>query len=176
MTERKTTGRLSIFRSIDAANVPAPWVPPEVPASPAAPGRALATRDRADQLPAPWVPAELPAVSDQPAAAKSDRAIAKLKPWVPPVETPRNLPAVVQEDEDELPAPQKRKKKPAHQAMETVETVSGNTGHTTIINNIVQQAASPVVYAPWWGWWGGCPRAFCPHRAGRTCWRLFCGW
>ena len=39
MTERKTAGRLSIFHKVDAGNVPAPWVPPELPAAKDAPGR-----------------------------------------------------------------------------------------------------------------------------------------
>jgi hypothetical protein len=39
MTERKTkAGPLSIFRRPDAGNVPAPWVPAELPVSTAAPG------------------------------------------------------------------------------------------------------------------------------------------
>src|SRR5271168_5194492 len=102
MTERKTkTGPLSIFSRIDAGNVPAPWVPPEVPASKAAPGRAVATRDRTDSLPAPWVPAELPSTV-APAEKTDDRKVAKLKPWVPPTEAPRNLPAAVADDEDEV--------------------------------------------------------------------------
>ena len=126
MTERKTAGRLTIFRRLDAGNVPAPWVPPEVPASTAAPGRAVAKRDRTNSLPAPWVPAELPASNDRAGVAKSDRAVAKLKPWVPPAEAPRNLPAVVSDDEDRsLVEPQKRKKRDKEQrrGRADVETV-----------------------------------------------------
>jgi hypothetical protein len=212
MTERKTGGRLAIFHKLNAGDVPAPWVPPELPASkdatgralaardrttsPPAPwvppelpvantatGRALAKRDRTASPPAPWVPAELPAVSSPataaPAVAKSDRAVAKLTPWVPPAEAPRNLPTTVAADlpatVDETPEPKKRKKKGKRQAVETTAEIH-QAGPTTI--NIVNQVAAPapVFYGPWWGGWGGCPHAYCPRRAGRTCWRLWCWW
>ena len=51
-------------------------------------------------LPAPWVPAELPASMPVPAVAKMI-ARAKLTPWVPPAEAPRNLPAAAPEEEDD---------------------------------------------------------------------------
>jgi len=177
MTKTKTTGRLSIFSRPDAGNVPAPWVPPEFPASKTAPGRAVVTRDGATAAPAPWVPPEMPASTAAPAAKTDDRTIGKLKPWVPPADVPRNLPAVVPDDENgSLVEPQKRKKRGKRQSV--VETGSGNTGGGPTIINIVNQVAAPapVVYAPWWGWWGGCPNFSCPRRAGRMCWRVFCGW
>jgi hypothetical protein len=177
MTERKTSGRLTIFRRLDAGNVPAPWVPPEVPASTAAPGRAVATRDRTNALPAPWVPAELPASTAAPAAKTDDRKIGKLTPWVPPAEAPRNLPAVVSDDEDRsLVEPQKRKKRRKKQRADKLTSETVHAGQTTI--NIVNQVAAPapVYVSPYWGWWGGCPHVSCPLRAGRTCWRFFCWW
>src|SRR5438309_130233 len=116
MTERQKTA-LSIFRRLDAGNVPAPWVPPELPASNAAPGRAVAKVDRTTSPPAPWVPAELPASTAAAAVKTDDRKIGNLTPWVPPElppasDAPRNLPAKVSDD---LPAvaddePRKRKK------------------------------------------------------------------
>jgi hypothetical protein len=178
MTERKTTDRktgLSIFRRLDAGNVPAPWGPPELPAADAAPGRALAKLDRTKSPPAPWVPAELPASNAAP-VPKSDRAVAKLKPWVPPADTPRNLPATVADDAAvpaELP---KRKKKGKRRKGEVVETI-GNTGGGQTVINIVNQVAAPapVYVSPWWGWWGGgCPNFSCPRHAGRACFRVWC--
>jgi len=169
-TDRKTL--LSIFRRIDAGNVPAPWVPPELPASTAAP--VAAKRDRTQSLPAilrhidagnvpaPWVPAELPA-SAVPVAVKPDRG--KLKPWVPAAEAPRDLPAV---------AGNGGVSKTPEQAAEQSPVASVAPGGTTIINNIVQQVAAPApVYVPWgWGW--SCSRRSCPHRVGRPCRRLLC--
>jgi hypothetical protein len=178
MTDRKTTDRktgLSIFRRLDAGNVPAPWVPPELPASSAAPGRAVAKVDRTKSPPAPWVPAE--PSTDAPAAKTDDRAVAKLKPWMPPAEAPRELPAAIVEDEDETPAPKKRKKKGKRRNGEVVETISGNTGGGQPIINIVNQVAAPapVYVSPWWGWWGGgCPNASCPRHYGRACFRVWC--
>jgi hypothetical protein len=181
MTEHKTSGWLSIFRRIDAGNVPAPWVPPELPSSTSAAGLP-AKLDRTKSPPAPWVPAEPPASSHAPEiAAKSDRAVAKLKPWMPPEapalhDAPRNLPAAVPDAEEKtLVEPQKRKPRKKERAGELTTTETVQAGQTTI-NIINQVAAAPVVYAPWWGWWGHCPRAYCPARAGRTCWRLFCWW
>lgn len=182
MTERKTTGRLSIFQKLDTGDVPAPWVPPDLPAAKDAPGRAVAKRDPAKSPPpAPWVPTELPASNTAPAPAKSDRKVAGLKPWVPSAEAPRNLPATVADHhlpatvpDDETPEPKKRKKKRDKQRKGELTAETHQAGPTTI--NIVNQVAAPapVYVSPWWGGWGGCPRACCPHRAGRTCWRLWC--
>lgn len=149
MTERKTTGKLTIFKKLDAGKVPAPWVPPELPAM-NAPGRAVAIRDRSTTTPppAPWVPPELPV----PAAGEL-RAVAKAKPWVPPAEVPRHLPAVSDdEDEVEILPPKKRKRG----RDQTVEPAQNTAGQPIIIHNIINQSApAPVVYAPWWGpsWW-----------------------
>jgi hypothetical protein len=175
MTERKTTGLLSIFRRLDAGNVPAPWMPPELPASTAAP--ASAKRDRTKSPPAPWVPPELPASNATPAPAKRDRTIAKLKPWVPPREAPRNLPAAPERerggpaagdgDSSKTADLQRDERRPADPPAQN----TGPAGQTTII---VQQVAAPApVYVPY-GW--GCPRLYCPRHAGRPCFRLFCWW
>jgi hypothetical protein len=178
MTERKTTDPktgLSIFRRLDAGNVPGPWVPPELPASNAAPGRAVAKVDRTKSPPAPWVPAELSSTV-APAAKTDDRKLGKLKPWVPPADAPRNLPAAVPDDEDRsLVEPQKRKKRGKRRKGElTSETVQA--GGQTIINIVNQVAApAPVYVSPWWGWWGGgCPNFSCPRHAGRMCLRVWC--
>jgi hypothetical protein len=175
MTERKTTDRktgLSIFRRLDAGNAPAPWVPPELPASTDAP--AAAKRDRTKSLPAPWVPAELPASTDAPAAATRDRKIAKLKPWVPPQKAPRNLPAAVPEDGDGAKTPEPARQ-PDEQQRPAAPAPAQTTGPAIQQTIIVQQAAAPApVYVPY-GWWG-CPRLLCPHRAGRPCRRWFCWW
>jgi hypothetical protein len=185
MTERKTKpGPLSIFRRLDAGNVPAPWVPPELPASSAAPGRAVAKRDRANSPPAPWVPGELPASplpaspsTPAPAVTKDDRAVAKLKPWVPPADAPpRNLPAVVPDDA-RLPEPKKQKKKRGKK--QRAAELTENTGGGQTIVNIVNQVAAPapVYVSPWWGWGGGgCPNFSCPRHAGRMCLRVWCWW
>jgi hypothetical protein len=186
MTERKTTPKpLAIFRRLDAGNVPAPWVPPEVPAT-AARGRAVAKVDRTKSTPAPWVPAELPASMTAPAVKTDDRKLGKLKPWVPPADAPRNLSAAVSNNLPAVPAdeggslvePQKRNKKGARRKGELTSETVHHDGQTTI--NIVNQVAAPapVVYGPWWGWWGGygCLNFSCPRRAGRSCWRLWCGW
>jgi len=178
MTERKTSGRLSISRRLDAGNVPAPWVPPELPASTAAPGGAVAKRDRAQSSPpAPWVPAELPASKPVPAVTMRDRKIAKRKPWVPSElpharNAPRNLPAAADAASSNTPELKTGEVLPAG----TVATVSENTGGGPTIINIINQVAapSPVYVSPYWGWWGGCPHAYCPARVGRTCWRFFC--
>jgi hypothetical protein len=175
MTERKTPLRLSITRRVDPGNVPVPWVPPELPASTAAPGGAVAKRDRTKSPPAPWVPGELPESNTAPAAMR-DRKIAKRKPWVPPAEAPRNLPATVGGDggganTPELPAELQAGE---HRPAEPAGQQTMQAGATVI--NIVNQVAAPApFYGPWWwGWWGGCPRAYCPTRAGRTCWRVWC--
>ena len=171
MTECKTKpGPLSILRKPDAGNVPAPWVPPELPGSSAAPGGAVAKRDGSRSLPAPWVPAELPATNSAPAAT-TDREITKLKPWVPPVAAPRNLPAV---SEDGGGGKTVALEAAEHLPAAPAQNTGGAAGPITI--NIVNQveAPAPVYVSPWWGWWGGCPRAFCPHRYGRTCWRFWC--
>lgn len=170
MTERKKT-RLAIFHKLDAGNVPAPWVPAELPAAKDAPGLALAKRDRINALPTPWVPAELPAVNSAPRPAKRDRAIAKRMPWVPPAAAPRNLPAVSEDGGGG--------KSGALQPAAYLPAAAQNTGGAAgpIVVNIVNkvEAPAPVYVAPWWGWWGGgCARAFCPHRFGRTCWRFWC--
>jgi hypothetical protein len=154
MTERKNERR-------GAGNVPAPWVPSELPASTAAPGRSVAKRDRANALPAPWVPAELPAST--PAQSKRDRAIAKSTPWVPPPsEAPRNLPAVPEERPAELQPDEYRPAAPA---------VAQNTAPVIQQTIIVQQVAAPVVYVPWM-----CGRWNCPLARGYPCRRFFCGW
>lgn len=177
MTERKTkAGPLSIFRRVDAGNVPAPWVPPELPASKDALGGAVAKRDRSDQLPAPWVPAALPASTRVPAVAKDDGKLAKLKPWAPAAEAPRNLPAAIPENDDaKLPEPQKRKKRGKRRSG---ELASQNTGGGQPIINIVNQvqAPAPVYVSPWWGWWGGCTNVSCPRHYGRACFRVWCWW
>jgi hypothetical protein len=194
MTDRKTTDRktgLTLFRRPDAGDVPAPWVPQELPDDagglpapwvppdlPASTGRAIAKPDgRTGELPAPWVPAELP-----PAPALESDDLGKLKPWVPPElptanDAPRNLPVNVADDENRTPVePQmrRRRKKQRHGGL-TTETVQAG-GQTTI--NIVNQVAAPasVYVAPWWGWWGGygCPNFSCPRHAGRACWRVWC--
>jgi hypothetical protein len=191
MTDRKTktAGPLSIFHKLDAGNVPAPWVPPEVPA---------AGKVDAGKIPAPWMPPELPAVgkldagnvpapwvppdsaalSAAPAAAVTTE-IAKLKPWVPPAEAPRKLPAVV-EDVDETPEPKKRKKKrgkkqvPAALPTQNTGAAAGPT-IINIVNKVEAPAPAPVYVSPWWGWWGGgCPNFSCPRHAGRMCFRVWC--
>jgi hypothetical protein len=175
--KKTKSGPLSIFRrSSDTGNIPAPWVPPELPAPKAAPGRAVAAkRDRATSPPAPWMPPKLPA------AVKRDRKVAKSKPWVPS-EAPRNLPAAPTHEQGG-PAVVIGDKDGSNTPAQTGEVVqvqpapAQNTGGpTTIIINNQMAAPAPVIYAPWWGWWGGCPRAYCPRHAGRSCWNIFCSW
>jgi hypothetical protein len=171
MTESKTTGRLSISRRVDPGNVPAPWVPPELPASTAAPGGPVVKRDRTSSPPAPWVPAELPATAPAPVR---DLKIAKRKPWVPSElpharTAPRNLPAadVASSNTPELKTGEVLPVEPLPQQT----TQAGPT-----IINIVNQVAAPApVYGPWWwGWWGGCGLRSCPHRVGLPCRRFLC--
>jgi hypothetical protein len=203
MTERKTGGRLAIFQRVDPGDVPAPWVPPELPSkdvpgldagnvpAPWVPAAELpASKDApgldAGHVPAPWVPAELPATA-VPVLKTDDRKLAKLKPWMPPElrgskDAPRNLPAAVADHlpatmpDDETAEPKKRKTKRDKQRKGELTTETAQTGQPININIVNQVAApAPVYVSPWWGWWGGgCPRAFCPHRAGRTCWRFWC--
>src|SRR5271170_200711 len=168
-TDRKTGGLLSIFRRLDAGNVPEPWVPPELPASPPAP--VSSKRVRTQSPPAPWVPAELPSSTPLPTAAKPDRKT-KLAPWVPPAapmprEAPRKLSAAPAGDD----ANGSLQAAPAAAGQSPAATLAQNPGPAgqTNINVIVQQ------YTPWWGWgWGGCPRLHCPQRAGRPCRRWLC--
>jgi hypothetical protein len=72
VAERKSL--LSIFRHGRAGNIPAPWVPPELPASTAAP--AAAARDPAivkpARAPGPWVP---PASWPKPSPAERPRLV-----------------------------------------------------------------------------------------------------
>jgi hypothetical protein len=187
MKESKTGNRLTLTQRIDAGNVPAPWVPPddlpasdtgnvpapwvppELPASDAAPGRAVAKLDPTKSPPAPWVPPSTAA----PVANADDRG--KLKPWMPPADAPRKMPAVIVEDENEAPAPKKQKKK--RRKERSGELTSQNTGGGQTVVNIVNQVAAPapVYVSPWWGWWGGgCPNVTCPRHAGRACFRVWC--
>jgi hypothetical protein len=186
MTQRKTAGRLSIFSRPDAGNVPEPWVPGEPPAaSPAADNRtkslpapwapaelpasidAPAKRERTNSLPAPWVPAEPATPNAAPTVPKRDRASAEHKAWTPPDEAPRNPPAVVADNDAELPAPTPGELQPAAPPAQNAAPIIQQT-------IIVQQAAAPAtVYVPY-GW--GCPRWSCPRHTGRTCWNILCSW
>jgi hypothetical protein len=166
MTERKP-GRLSIFRRTDDGDVDGPWLPADLPASPAT--KVIAPNS------GPWVPAELPPSNAEPPPTHDRKSAEQLKPWVPPDEAPRDLPATVADDAAVPDAPQKRKKKRGkRQSGEIVETVSGNTGGGQTVINIVNQVAAPVpVYvSPWWG----CANFTCPRHYGRACWRVWCGW
>jgi hypothetical protein len=85
--------------------------------------------------------------------AKSDRAVARLKPWVPAVEAPRNLPAIVADDADSEGDEPKRKKRRKKERAGELTSQPVQAVQPTIINIVNQVAAPPpVVYAPWWGW------------------------
>jgi hypothetical protein len=155
---------MSVVRRTVAGDLPAPWVPPELPASKAP---TVAERDRTKSLPAPWVPPELPA-SKAPTVAERDPKLLPA-PWVPPPrEAPRDLPAVVSEDRNVEPPVAPRQ--PAEYL--PAEAVPQNTAPVIQQTIIVQQVVdpAPVYVVP------GCPRLFCPLRAGRSCWRLSCWW